>query len=238
MLKINFENPTQSDLDLILENIGNQHPEIRDEYLFNSFAQNAQNFNETQLNWLFKQLISNLESTDRLVKSFSALFLVRIINLQPKLISSKLIDAIFDAFIKETDVTGFDREVGWVHLFAHFSDLIFTIIYLGDKTNFSEEQIQTILIKVFNLEEELQNHTEGRIANVFAMAIDKQIIKFNDLLNWLEELSSKEYPQYLTTIDFTLKLLAILDFENLISSIQKQQLWDLIKNLYQEKGYL
>ena len=118
--KIAEEKPSyhEEEIQWLLDHLGDSSPEIRDDLVFTSFARGIQEELFTQEQFHF---IAEVVSADG--NEHSIFYQV----LQTD-IRNTMLDQGLHYLSKEKNTTGFSSQYGWVHAFAHGSDLLTEVV--------------------------------------------------------------------------------------------------------------
>lgn len=249
---------SRPELEWLLDHIGDPDPAIRDDLVYNSFCSAIMNHFLTKEDLLF--LVDSVLQRDlltykmpeqgdaTLVRSFSSLLLALILDVDQtadspyhQSLSTDQLQTIFGQALlylqQETDSTGWDKEKGWVHAFAHGAELL---LYAGLHKEFPQkrmnELLETLTIVLKQREALFTAGEERRLAFMVTQLLIQEKIQQTQLCHWIEKL---DFPNQSPQDYFVL-----LNLENLLSTIYlhlekegllETELKDSILNFW--KGY-
>ncbi len=249
---------SRPELEWLLDHIGDPDPAIRDDLVYNSFCSAIMNHFLTKEDLLF--LVDSVLQRDlltykmpeqgdaTLVRSFSSLLLALILDVDQtadspyhQSLSTDQLQTIFGQALlylqQETDSTGWDKEKGWVHAFAHGAELL---LYAGLHKEFPQkrmnELLETLTIVLKQREALFTAGEERRLAFIVTQLLIQEKIQQTQLCHWIEKL---DFPNQSPQDYFVL-----LNLENLLSTIYlhlekegllETELKDSILNFW--KGY-
>ena len=249
---------SRPELEWLLDHIGDPDPAIRDDLVYNSFCSAIMNHFLTKEDLLF--LVDSVLQRDlltykmpeqgdaTLVRSFSSLLLALILDVDQtadspyhQSLSTDQLQTIFGQTLlylqQETDSTGWDKEKGWVHAFAHGAELL---LYAGLHKEFPQkrmnELLETLTIVLKQREALFTAGEERRLAFIVTQLLIQEKIQQTQLCHWIEKL---DFPNQSPQDYFVL-----LNLENLLSTIYlhlekegllETELKDSILNFW--KGY-
>ena len=249
---------SRPELEWLLDHIGDPDPAIRDDLVYNSFCSAIMNHFLTKEDLLF--LVDSVLQRDlltykmpeqgdaTLVRSFSSLLLALILDVDQtadspyhQSLSTDQLQTIFGQTLlylqQETDSTGWDKEKGWVHAFAHGAELL---LYAGLHKEFPQkrmnELLETLTIVLKQREALFTAGEERRLAFMVTQLLIQEKIQQTQLCHWIEKL---DFPNQSPQDYF-----ALLNLENLLSTIYlhlekegflETELKDSILNFW--KGY-
>ncbi|MGT2926907.1 DUF2785 domain-containing protein [Streptococcus cuniculipharyngis] len=153
---------SDEEISWLLEHIGDKNPKIRDNLVYASFCQAilGERISRSQFQCLTRKLLEEQylfyrieelgEAT--LTRSFTALVLALVLSEDSRERSSfynglsaeermLLFQAIPTYLARERDTTGYHRDYGWVHAFAHGADLL---MFASQHVAFPREMYQDI----------------------------------------------------------------------------------------------
>lgn len=206
----------------LIDNIGDHDSHIRDELIYPNLAHLLydKHFDEEQLTEIARLLISpkclmfdidNYVEYSVLVRSFSILQLVIIVGVHNRdhIISEKVIHEIYDAFMEyfplETDVRGYDKEVGWLHSIAHSADLFSQLVKVESlKERELKQMFKAMSYKFRNKDYFFRYDEDERMVTAIYNGLERHILQEDFIKGWIHDFSNykkiTEYPQayYLT----------------------------------------
>ena len=139
----------QEEIRWLLDHLGDPSSEIRDDLVFTSFARGIQEelFTQEQFQFIAARIISDdgldkeidKTETSTLERSFRALIYANLLSAdanQQSIFYQGLQSEIRNVLLhqglyylsKEKDTTGFSSQYGWIHSFAHGSDLLTEVV--------------------------------------------------------------------------------------------------------------
>lgn len=219
---------TEEELVFMLENIGHENPEIRDELIYGLFCEGfaKELFSIEQANTVIQYLLQNnllLKDMDKiaisstLVRSFSALTLALIIYYDDqnaskyyRILTAEERDRIFQSgaehIANERDATGYLAPYGWVHTIAHSSELLLAIAGHSLVNEKITEDILNGIYKMFIKQTEVfRDREEKRIGLVLIEMLEKDRLSITGFISWINQFA--EYYE-------TSKLKEVKDFRS------------------------
>ena len=235
---------TQEELEWLWENIGNPNPEIRDDLVFNLFGQFIfeQLITKEQLRWLIEKMnVTNpleyrLEENGSATayRSFSALVMGMILQVDGDqtsgydscLTNSERVTWMQNGICylkRETDRTGYDEKLGWVHAFAHGADLLGTIIAHPNCTQEDVVEVLEVISDIFQKSKQpFMDEEEKRLGLAIFFGIESGNLSQKLLCEWMNKQNfekldgSREsyyrlamYKSFLATIYFRMESLKL-----------------------------
>ena len=235
---------TQEELEWLWENIGNPNPEIRDDLVFNLFGQFIfeQVITKEQLRWLIEKMnVTNpleyrLEENGSATayRSFSALVMGMILQVDGDqtsgydscLTNSERVTWMQNGICylkRETDRTGYDEKLGWVHAFAHGADLLGTIISHSKCTQEYVVEALEVISDIFQKSQQpFIDEEEKRLGLAIFFGIESGNLSQKLLCEWMNKQNfekldgSREsyyrlamYKSFLATIYFRMESLKL-----------------------------
>ena len=237
--KQNYELDDRQDMEVILklmlDNIGHSNPDIRDELIYPILANwvyEKDYLSNERVSQLFDQLLDENflfykidQEDDQAIyrRSFSSLALTPILHrhereacLSDQQMSS-FRHAMIDYIGREHDFTGYDKERGWAHALAHWSDAsIFLTQGIEDKSAIRATCLQAI------------QETYLRVSELFTREEDERLCN-NLVYEYIEEgdLSLKEFKDWLSGFE---KVLA--GEKTIIQASRRLNIKNLMRSLY------
>lgn len=233
-------------LALMLEHIGDTDAEIRDDYIYSILAtwiSEGEYFTSEETIDLLNKLLSDehsfykigLNNDDSVLKrSFSILQMDPILDLHinNNIFTKEMLYDIKDKLLKfiseESDLRGYDNEVGWVHSIAHAADGISRLLKCDEiDDEVAKEVLNTIGDKFCEGKEVFTAEEDERIATVICYDIIKNnMVNDEYLISWIDGLS-----RVLDIDDFITSNKARINVKNLIRSIYFRLLSDPNNNV-------
>lgn len=208
--------PVSNDiLKLMLDNIGNTSPELRDDTIYTGFRVILQEnrLTDRQKEGVLKTIINNnllfsgideVYSDQVFTRSFTALLLVQIFNnhfsenwIAPST-EKKLVEMAVRYLNGELDNRGYLEQKGWAHAFAHGADLLGMATHSSFFGNLeSEEALKGIYHSIVEIENFLYGE-EGRLARASTKLLSNGKVTDSVFANWLRQITHRfeESPQY------------------------------------------
>jgi len=216
--KFSFEGVEKEQLlNDLLDNIGHLDSEIRDRLIYPCLAHLLHDkiFDNMLLVKITKELISNkyltydLENTEEysvLRRSFTLLQLVILVYVHNRdgLFEDSLFENIYDNFMdyfgKELILTGYKKEVGWMHSIAHSADLFAQIFKSKElKENQAEEAMISIRDKFVISSYNYVSDEGERMTTAIVNLIKREILSQEFWLKWIADFETypkvSDYPQ-------------------------------------------
>lgn len=222
--------------------IGSTDSELRDELIYTGFYHLIDN-NLISDNEVLKLLdevstlmFKGIETKDDRVftRAFSTLIINLIIkhdikyNIISKERFEKLYDDIYFYIQKETNFIGYDKEKGWAHALAHFSDLAYSFSQNIKATNFQRINLAYSLIDSYMANDYVFIHFEDeRCITLIVDLISKDIMNLNDILVRIKTKDTKSNEiltnkkTFLSTLYFRLKNIDHPRVDNIITMIKE-----------------
>lgn len=240
---------TTTDLNVLLQHLGDTDPQIRDNLLFNQFAKWAINheFSNDQLLYITKEiLVTKINSENTLTRSFAALWLAVILDTHksapflPNELLTQIVQTAPKVLLAELDQRGFDSELGWVHAFAHEADYVATSIEYWKETTLDKKEILAIFPHIIQLSDRFTANEEGRLAAIILFGIREKLFTLTELIHVVHPyLTDNLTPdQYMNTSNLLIKTIALLHVEKVLSDSEIAPLIQLYENFYNNYGYL
>ncbi|MQW23302.1 MULTISPECIES: DUF2785 domain-containing protein [unclassified Lactococcus] len=258
--KLNRDSVTyeQAEIDWLLENIGNENSEIRDDLVFESLANGILNhyFSLAQFQYIAQASMETngqlfeLEKSGKasLTRTFSALLNGYLIKGDGEnagkyegSLSSEQREYLFETVLSylhlEQDFTGFSEEFGWVHGFAHDADALASAMQHPD---FSEKQALRALDEMaalfHRLPEPFSHNEERRLAQVFVAALRNKKLSQSQIALWISNLkfSQDELIERRRMWNF-MSLLATVYFHTLDDIEPSSQLSTVLISILRER---
>ncbi len=221
-------------LDLLLEYIGDEDMELRDNLIYTTFAywiEEKKYFSSEELRKLLNTVLDNnhafykIGSTDDssvLKRSFSILLVNPIISahLEKKFLTNEEIiktkDLLLDYIKREKDLRGYDDEKGWMHSIAHAMDGILAILQCEETTeDICKEVLEVIEIKLLEGKHVLSfDEDERAITAIYYKVIENKLVSNEYICAWIENLA-----KVLDIKDFVIRFRAKKNIKNFIRSL-------------------
>ncbi len=208
--KVTEERPSyiQEEIQWLLKHLGDPSPEIRDDLVFISLARGIQEelFPEKQLHFIAEEILSDggLEKeTDKiglptLERSFRALIYANLLSadanqqsifyqgLQAEIRNVLLNQGLY-YLSKEQDTTGFSSQYGWVHAFAHGSDLLTEVVCHPDFPINRVHEVFDILGQLFKrISIRFTDDEDWRLARVIYEPILQGKLEQEQVASWIK----------------------------------------------------
>ena len=208
--KIAEEKPSyrQEELLWLLDHLGDPNPEIRDDLVFTSFARGIQEelFSQEQFHFIVEAVLSDggldkeidKTGTSTLERSFKALIYANLLSAdanQQSIFYQGLKEEIRNAllnqglhyFSKEKDTTGFSSQYGWVHAFAHGSDLLTEVVCHPDFSKNRVHEVFDILDQLFKrISIRFIDDEDWRLARVIYEHILQGKLEQEQVASWIK----------------------------------------------------
>ena len=208
--KIAEEKPSyrQEELQWLLDHLGDPNPEIRDELVFTSLARGIQEelFTREQFHFIAEMVLSDggldkeIDKTgsSTLERSFRALIYANLLSadgtehsifyqvLQTD-IRNTMLDQGLDYLSKEQDTTGFSSQYGWVHAFAHGSDLLTEVVCHPDFPKNRVHEVFDLLSQLFKrISIRFIDDEDWRLARVIYEPILQGKLEQEQVASWIK----------------------------------------------------
>lgn len=242
----------------MLANIGNPDPHLRDEVIFQAWAQliSENRITDEQLHALFAQVYAAQslfvgiggEDTDTVfTRSFTALLLTTMVfrHFETPWINDAEADLLaemaLDYLGQETDRRGWVADKGWAHAFAHGADFLASVVALP---SFNDERVGRALADLDRALLQFGPFTaseEERLDNVLIKLVGEDRLSEEELLQWLDGLLSQTKNSWEAEHTISIFLRSFVfktDFEGLASQAFNQRVNDFLEDLYKRTGGL
>ena len=210
--KITEEKPSyrQEEIQWLLDHLGDPSPEIRDDLVFTSFARGLQENLFTQEQFQFiAEVVSSNGGLDKeideiglstLERSFRALIYANLLSVDGnehsifyQVLQTDIRNTILDQGLyylsKEKDTTGFSSQYGWVHSFAHGSDLLTEVVCHPDFPKNRVHEVFDILGQLFKrISIRFTNDEDWRLARVLYEPILQGKLEQEQVASWIRSL--------------------------------------------------
>lgn len=208
--KIAEEKPSynQEEIQWLLARLGDPSPEIRDDLVFISFARGIQEelFTQEQFHFIAEAVLSDggldkeidKTGTSTLERSFRALVYANLLSadgneksifyqmLQTD-IRNTMLDQGLHYLSKEKDTTGFSSQYGWVHAFAHGSDLLTEVVCHPDFPISRVHEVFDILCQLFKrISIRFTDDEDWRLARVIYEPILQGKLEQEQVASWIK----------------------------------------------------
>ncbi len=116
---------------------------------------------------------------------------------------NNIVAKFYDYFVKETDLRGYEKEVGWCHSIAHSADL-FAQIFNNEKLGKTDIEKGFLLIREKFVIKSYQyiSDEDERMVNAIENAVKRNVLNENFILEWVEGFKDYEkgnlYPEAYT----------------------------------------
>ena len=188
--------------------MGDPSPEIRDDLVFTSFDRGIQEglFTQGQFHFIAEAVLSDggldkeidKTGTSTLERSFKALIYANLLSadgtehsifyqvLQTD-IRNTMLDQGLDYLSKEQDTTGFSSQYGWVHAFAHGSDLLTEVVCHPDFSKNRVHEVFDILDQLFKrISIRFTDDEDWRLARVIYEPILQGKLEQEQVASWIK----------------------------------------------------
>jgi len=200
-------------LEVMLANIGNHDPEIRDGLVYRNLAHllHDKHFDAKRLQEITGQLLGDKyllkgidddARLDVLTRSFTALQLA-ILNfvhtrdhIYTEEFAKQAIKTMLEYFRKEKVLDGHDIKYGWLHAIAHSADMFSLMVPMKEVTredleNLFDAVAEKFLVSHYNY----ISDEDERMVNALKKAIDRDMLSEDYLLNWVKRISEAKTPE-------------------------------------------
>lgn len=197
--------------ELLLE-IGNLDSHIRDELIYPNLAHlfHDNHFTEEQLHKFLYRLLSkdylfydmeNKENYSVLKRSFTTLQLVIFVFVfnRDNLFSREIFKRIFDSFMSyfklETVLTGYGKEVGWMHSIAHCADMFAQLVKSNEiDANMLEEMFHIIKEKFLIDSYNYVSDEDERMVTAIVNALNRDLLSKEFLIQFVASFEAAQEP--------------------------------------------
>lgn len=235
---------------LMLKYIGDSDSELRDDLIYSTFYQwicERKYFSNEDLCHVLSTVIDedhllyhigNENDDTVFTRTFSALVIALILYkhgekqfLEPDMFI-KVKDNIIKYYTKEQDFRGYTAEKGWAHGAAHGADVLDELVERKECSEAIHHEILDAIKKALHNGRYIFSHEEDeRITNVIYNIIEKNLIGYESISNWIEGLTQccdweRSHSQYITRVN-TKNLIRCLYFRLL----HKESTLDLVNTL-------
>ncbi|WP_369085813.1 DUF2785 domain-containing protein [Metamycoplasma spumans] len=221
--KLELENYelTNQEIDFMLENIGHESKEIRDDLIFDLFAKSfyLELLNIDQLRYIYNKIVSkelvffNIESADvknALIRSYSILLLSLLISFSSRkeykyfnALSKNEKLKIFEIANKyielEKCLVGYSYQYGWVDCFTHAVQLLIDIVKNGviEGEDVSKTILNSIKKSLLSLDDEIGDGQAKKFGNLLASLYKNSLVDHDQILEFINELfANQEYEKF------------------------------------------
>ena len=208
--KIAEEKPSyrQEELQWLLNHLGDPNPETRDELVFTSLARGIQEelFTQEQFHFIAEAVLSDggldkeidKTGTSTLERSFRALIYANLLSVDGNEHSifyqvlqtgnrNTMLDQGLHYLSKEKDTTGFSSQYGWVHAFAHGSDLLTEVVCHPDFSKNRVHEVFDILDQLFKrISIRFTDDEDWRLARVIYEPILQGKLEQEQVASWIK----------------------------------------------------
>lgn len=210
--KVTEERPSysQEEIQWLLKHLGDPSPEIRDDLVFISLARGIQEelFTEKQFYFIAEEILSdgglekevNKLGPSTLERSFRALIYANLLSADANPqsifyqglkveIRNVLLNQGLHYLSKEKDTTGFSSQYGWVHAFAHGSDLLTEVVCHPDFPKNRVHEVIDILDQLFKrISIRFTNDEDWRLARVLYEPILQGKLEQEQVASWIKSI--------------------------------------------------
>lgn len=210
--KFTFEEIDKFDLanQLILE-IGNPDSHLRDEVIYPNLAHllHDHHFTNDQLITITNRLISkdclfyDLEQKipySTLTRTFTSLQLTILVfvhnrdSIYDNSYLKDLFNRYLDYYQKETDLRGYEKEVGWIHSIAHGADVFTQFAKCKELGKKEYERMFQAITQKFQVDHySYVSDEDERTVHAIVNVLDRTILSHEFLLSWVEAFA--DYPR-------------------------------------------
>lgn len=208
--KLNF---TNAEVNLLLNNIGNLNPTIRDDLVYTLFArgfiENAFTYEQEQnvINTFVKEKnlfhdIDKSENDSVFLRSFSALLGSVILekDKETKILTTTdrntLFDWSIDYLMLEKDYRGFVETKGWAHSVAHGSDFLGAALSHPKFLMQNQNKVMKIIPMIFkNMSAPFIDEEEQRLAFAFYQGVKADKIASNIFIELINKIDVERYQE-------------------------------------------
>lgn len=151
-----------------------------------------------------------------------------------------MFEAAINYLRREKDYTGYSKELGWVHAFAHGADFLAMASIHPEFPEMRMKEVWESTVSVFQrLTTTFQDGEERRLAKVLSSAVlegklnQEELAQWIDQMNWVtEEESGKlvDYYRYSAYENFLAAIMIQLEVEKRLSSNLKRTLINQLEN--------
>lgn len=208
--KITEEKPSydQEEIQWLLDHLGDPSPEIRDDLVFTSFARGIQEelFTQEQFHFIAEGISSDggldkdidKVGLSTLERSFRALIYANLLSADANQqsvfyqglkaeIRNVLLNQGLYYLSKEKDMTGFSSQYGWVHAFAHGSDLLTEVVCHPDFPKNRIHEVFEILGQLFKrITIRFTDDEDWRLARVLYEPILQGKLEQEQVASWIK----------------------------------------------------
>ena len=208
--KVTEEKPSYSreEIQWLLEHLGDPSPEIRDELVFTSLARGIQEelFSLEQFQFISEEVSSDeglykeidSRGVSALKRSFRALIYANLLScdgtkesLYYQQLSSPIRATMLNQGLhyltKEKETTGYSHQYGWVHAFAHGSDLLTEVVCHPDFPKNRVHEVFDIFDQLFKrISIRFTNDEDWRLARVLYELILQGKLEQKQVASWIK----------------------------------------------------
>ncbi|MCI5105105.1 MAG: DUF2785 domain-containing protein [Pseudomonadales bacterium] len=188
----------------LLPCLGSANPVLRDSigYKLYSYWLRNERLDRDSKRFLRSALQSDLQSTETLRRSFSALILAELMradaidSFMTATERDALLQSTSDALQAETDYRGLDAELGWVHPVAHLADVLWRFALHPALNAEQARQIQRAVSSKATPVQASYAFNEGdRLARVISQLMAREVLAEDQWQNWLAQYETRRDGQ-------------------------------------------
>ncbi len=217
--------------NLLLEDIGNTDPLIRDELVYPALARllYEEHLENGEVEKILKQLfterflfykIGENNTSSVYTRTFSALQIAVVLykHNEKNFLSEELVKDMYSLFLdyfrREKDVSGYSSEFGWSHSVAHAAD-VFKQFVICDELNEELEGMLSVVKDKFTQADYLfVNNEDERIVSAIDLLIKRDLFKKDIIGDWI-----KSFGEYRKETDYKREFVINSNVKNLLRSI-------------------
>ena len=249
--KIAEENPSyhQEEIQWLLDHLGDPSPEIRDDLVFTSFARGIQEelFSQEQFHFIAEEILSDGgldKEIDKvglptLERSFRALVYANLLaadaNQQSVFyqeLNAEIRNILFNQGLyylsKEKNTRGFSSQYGWIHAFAHGSDLLTEVACHPDFPKNRVHEVFEILCQLFKrISIRFTDDEDWRLARVIYEPILQGKLAQEQVTSWIKTVDfpieeREDFYKFSNFRSFLLEVYVQLDQRNSLQDELKE----------------
>lgn len=207
-----FEALSDQEIAFMLQNIGHENPEIRDELIYGLFCAGFEKemFSVFQAKEIARYLLENdllLQGMDdgrmasTLKRSFAALTWAVLLYFDDKknccyfrILSPEEREKVFqmsmEHIARERDATGYLAPYGWVHTIAHSSELLLSVVRHSHFQKEMSEAVLNAIAMMFKKQEKIfEDREEKRVGLVLREMLENKKLSVAQFRCWIEQMA-------------------------------------------------
>jgi len=217
--------------NILLEDIGNTDPLIRDELVYPALARLLydDHLENSEVEKILKQLfterflfykIGENISSSVYTRTFSALQIAVVLykHNEKSFLSDEIIKDMYSLFLdyykQEKDVSGYSEEFGWSHSVAHAADVFKQFVLCTELNEELEEILELVKDKFTQADYLFINNEDERIVTAIDLLIKRDVFEKKVINDWI-----KSFGEYRKETDYKREFVINTNIKNLLRSL-------------------